>query len=172
MGSSMLLLGEIVRPWGTKGEVKLLPYGDLGQILPGRDGLYLEKGESAQFLVLEGFRYHKSFVILKFKDGSDYQSAEKLSGCKVSIPRETAPALPESTYYHHDIIGLRVISEGNPRGRIAQIWDTGANDVYVVEDEGEEWLLPATKEIIRRVDLEKGELHIEDTIGLMNLENI
>ena len=172
MGSSMLLLGEIVRPWGTKGEVKLVPYGDLGHILSGRDGLYLEKGEPPSFLALEGFRFHKSFVILKFKENSDYESAERLCGCKVGIRKETAPALPESTFYHHDIIGLRVISDGHPRGKIVQIWDTGANDVYVVEHEGEEWLLPATKEVIRRVDLEKGELHIEDTIGLRNLEDI
>lgn len=172
MRPRLLFLGEIVKPWGHKGEVKLLPYAELGPALAGREGVFLEKGAHVLYRALEEFRFHKSFVILKFKDHEDYESVEELRGCKVGIPRETAPSLPPNTFYHYDIIGLEVISDQQSRGKIAEIWTTAANDVYVVENEGKKWLLPATKEIIKRVDLAKGTLHANLPEGLMDLEKV
>jgi 16S rRNA processing protein RimM len=90
----------------------------------------------------------------------------------VGIPRETAPSLPPHTYYHYDIIGLKVISDGQFMGRIKEILSTGANDVYVVEREGQEWLLPAVKEVIERVDLEREVLYITPIEGLIDLEAV
>jgi len=138
----------------------------------GRNGLFLEKGSQILFRALEAYRFHKSFVILKFKDHQDYESVEKLRGWKVGIPRNTAPSPPPGTYYHYDIIGLQVIFRQEVKGRIAEIWNTAANDVYLVEKEGREWLLPATKEVIQRVDLEKGEIHVDLPEGLMDLEEV
>jgi len=172
VGSGLLLLGEILRPWGRKGEVKLLPYGDLREALLGRDGLFLEKGSKILFREVEEYRFHKSFVILKFKGHPDYESVEELGGWKAGIPRSTAPPAPPDTYYHYDIIGLEVISGREAKGKITEIWNTGANDVYLVEKEGREWFLPATKEIIQRVDLEKGKIHVELPEGLMDLEEV
>lgn len=165
-------MGEIIRPWGRKGEVKLLPYGELRESLAGRDGLFLEKEGEVLFLALEEVRFHKSFVILKFKDHENGESVEGLRGWKVGIPREMAPAPPPDTYYHYDIIGLQVISNGGVKGRITGIWDTAAQDIYVVQAEGREWLLPAAKGIVRRIDLEKGEMHVELPEGLMDLEEV
>jgi 16S rRNA processing protein RimM len=170
--SALLLLGEIIRPWGQRGEVKVLPYGDLRETMTGREGFTLEKEGRIRPQVLERFRFHKSFVILKFKDCSDYEGAEALRGWKVGIPRGSAPAPPPDTYYHYDIIGLRVIFRQEARGRITEIWSTPGNDVYLIQDKGREWLLPATKEIVRRIDLEKGEMHVELPEGLMDLEEV
>ena len=172
MRPGLLLLGEIVGPWGRKGEAKLFPYADLRPILAGRDGLFLEREGKVQFRALEGFRFHKSLVILKFKECSDISEVETLRGLKVGIPRATAPSLPPDTYYHYDIIGLKVISGQEPRGRVTEIWTTPANDIYVVEEGGKSWLLPATKEVIQQVDLERGTLQVNPPKGLIDLEEV
>ncbi|MDH7500167.1 MAG: ribosome maturation factor RimM [candidate division NC10 bacterium] len=172
MGSGLLLLGEIIRPWGPHGEVKLRPYGDLKGALAAREGLFLEKDGEVLFLSLEEARFHRSFVLLKFKDRGDMESAEKLRGWKIGIPRETAPPLPPHTYYHYDIIGLEVVSEQGAEGRIVDIWNGEAQDIYVVEKDGREWLLPAAREIIQRIDLEKGEMLVKLPEGLTDLEEV
>ena len=168
----LLLLGEVVKPWGLKGEVKLLPYADLKRVLPGRDGLFLEKGRETVFQALEGFRFHKSFAMLKFKGYEDCQSAEELVGWQVGIPRASAPSLPPDTYYHYDLIGLKVMEGQRCRGEVTEVWTGAANDVLTVEEEGRSWPLPATKEVIRGVDLEKGEIHVDLPMGLTDLEEV
>jgi 16S rRNA processing protein RimM len=168
----LLLLGKIIDPWGHKGEIKLFPYADLRQVLPDRDGLFLEKGEEIRFKALGGFRFHKSFVLLKFQGCEDYQSAEEIVGWEVAIPRASAPSLPANTYFHYDLIGLKVMEGQLCRGEVIEIWTSPGNDILVVEAEGRRWMLPATKEVIREVDLEKGELHVDLPMGLRDLEEV
>jgi len=170
--SDLLLLGKIVGPWGHKGEVKLAPYADLKQILPDREGLYSTGGKTTLFRGLEGFRFHKSWVLLKFRGFEDYRSAEELAGLEVGILRRSAPSLPPDTYYHYDLIGLKVMEGQLCRGVVTEIWTGPANDILVVEEEGQEWLLPAAKEVIRKVDVDKGELQVELPAGLRDLEKV
>ena len=168
----LLLLGKIIGPWGHKGEVKLFPYGDLRQALPGRGGLSLEKGGEIRSRALEGFRFHKSSALLKFQGCDDYGSAEELVGWEVGIPRASAPSLPAGTYFHYDLMGLKVMEDQQCRGVVIEIWTSPANDILVVEEEGRRWMLPAVKEVIREVDLEKGELHVNLPVGLRDLEEV
>jgi 16S rRNA processing protein RimM len=89
------------------------------------------------------------------------------------IPRSAAPTLPEGTYYHADLIGLKVVTEeGRELGRIVEILETGANDVYVVHGAGSEWLLPATKEVVRRVDLAGEMMLIRPPEGMIEAEAV
>jgi 16S rRNA processing protein RimM len=77
--------------------------------------------------------------------------------------------LPEGEYYHHQLIGLKVVSEqGKVLGKVTEILATGANDVYVVRAEiGPEILIPAADEFVRAVDLEHGELQVRLVPGLL-----
>jgi 16S rRNA processing protein RimM len=168
----LLFLGKIIGPWGLKGEVKCFPYADLRHVLPGRDGLFLEKGEEIRFRALAGFRFHKSLVLLKFQGCEDYQGTEDLVGWEVGIPRASAPSLPADTYFHYDLIGLKVMEGQLCRGEVIQVWTSPGNDILLVEEEGRRWMLPATKEVIREVDLEKGELHVDLPMGLRDLEEV
>src|SRR3972149_1639094 len=73
---------------------------------------------------------------------------------EICISRTAAPALPEATYYHHDILGLTVQTEaGEGLGEIVDIWPSAAHDLYVVRRDAGEWLLPAVRAFILRVDL-------------------
>jgi len=110
-------------------------------------------GDLAEYVV-ERVRLAGSGWIMQFQGVGTIEQAERLVDHDLLIPRSAAPTLPEGTYYHADLIGLKVVTEeGRELGRIVEILETGANDVYVVHGEGSEWLLPAIREVVRRVDL-------------------
>ena len=97
------------------------------------------------------------------------EQAGKLRNQLAYVPTADRPPLPDGEYYHHQLIGLKVISEqGEVLGKVTEILATGANDVYVVRAEiGAEILIPAVDEFVRAVDLERGELRVHLAPGLL-----
>jgi 16S rRNA processing protein RimM len=85
------------------------------------------------------------------------------------VPTADRPPLPEGEYYHHQLIGLKVVNEqGDVLGKVKEILATGANDVYIVRPEiGKEILIPAVDEFILAVNLERGELRVRLAPGLL-----
>lgn len=92
-----------------------------------------------------------------------------LRNALVEIPEEALPPLQKDEFYHRQIIGLMVItSEGKEIGRVAEIMETGSNDVYVVRGQGKEYLIPAIKDVILSVDLRSGAIIITPMEGLLD----
>jgi len=86
----------------------------------------------------------------------------------VQVPLEEAMPLPEGAYYFHQLLGLEAITTAGQRlGVVSSISETGANDVYVVENDGQEILLPAIVDVVKTIDLEKGQMLIEVIDGLI-----
>ena len=169
-----LVLGRTVKVWGLKGEVKVRPYADSIAIAAESAAVYLRGtgGDLVEYVV-ELVRPVGSAWVMQFQGVQTMEQAKRLVGCELLIPRSAAPALPEGTYYHADLIGLRVVTEeGRELGRIVEILETGANDVYVVHGEGSEWLLPATKEVVRRVDLVGGIMLVHLLEGMIEAEAV
>ena len=78
-----------------------------------------------------------------------------------------APALPEGTYYHYQLIGLEVrTAEGDDLGRVVEVLATGGTDVYVVHGPRGEALLPATSEVVAAIDLEAGRMTVTPLPGM------
>ena len=169
-----LVLGRIIKAWGLKGELKVQPCADSVAIAVGSATIYLREvgGDLAEYVV-ERVRPVGSAWIMQFQGVQTIEQAERLVGRELLIPRSAAPTLPEGTYYHADLIGLRVVTEeGRELGRIVEILETGANDVYVVHNEGSEWLLPATKEVVRRVDLAREVMVVHLLEGMIEAEAV
>jgi len=98
-------------------------------------------------------------VILQLADVTDRDAADKLRGWLVQIPEREAWKLPRGRFYWHQILGLRVVtSEGEEIGTVAEILETGANDVYVVKGTGPERLIPAIKQVVQEIAPERGEM--------------
>jgi 16S rRNA processing protein RimM len=99
------------------------------------------------------------------------EQAEAYRGDDVRLRLDAAPPLPPGRHYQWQILGLRVVTDdGNPLGHVRRILETGANDVYVVENDlGEELLLPAITSVIRGVDLEQGVLTAHLLPGLVDV---
>jgi 16S rRNA processing protein RimM len=101
----------------------------------------------------------------------DRTSAERWAGAAVCIPEAALPALPDGEFYWREIIGTRCrLPDGQTLGTVREIWPTGSNDVLVVEGASGTVLVPATEEVLVRLDRAAGELWIDPPAGLLDAE--
>ncbi|MDP8924524.1 MAG: ribosome maturation factor RimM [Chloroflexota bacterium] len=106
-------------------------------------------------------------VVLRLEGIADREAAEALRGWLVQVPEDEAWKLPKGQYYWHQIIGLVVVTrDGRRLGTVADILETGANDVYVVRREGTDLLLPAIKDVVKEISPERGEMLVELLPGM------
>ena len=145
----LLKVGVITTTHGIRGEVKVYPTTDADRFLD-LEYVLLDTGREKRKLEIENVKYFKNLVILKFRGIDNINDIEMYKKRELWIPREEAQELEEDEYYIADLIGMDVVLEdGSKFGTLKDVMETGANDVYVVEDDkGEEILLPAIRECI------------------------
>jgi 16S rRNA processing protein RimM len=162
-----LIVGRILAPRGIKGEIKAQVVTDFpDRFTPGKL-VYLD-GHPLQ---IETCRPLKDHLLVKLATIDTRQDAERLRGRDLCIPRAEIRPLPEGEYYAFQLIGLVVVtSEGKYVGRISDIMSTACNDVYIVEGECGEVLIPAIEDVVRSIDLEGGKVVIKAIEGLLSAE--
>lgn len=165
----MLQVGVITQTHGVRGEVKVFPTTDDVNRFKKLKQVILDTGKETMPLEIQSVKFFKQFVILKFKGIDNINDIEKYKRCSLYVTREHAVALEEDEYFIADMIGMEVCTEdGNIFGTLKDVIETGANDVYVIENaEHGEVLVPAIKECIRSVDIEKGQMMIRLMDGLI-----
>ncbi len=148
-----LIVGKLRRPHGLTGDILMEVITDFPERM--RRGRELFIGEAHTPVELEASRNHPPFLLLKFRGIDTPEDVGMFRNCMVYVRADSLPTLPEGEYYHHQLIGLQVISEdGQSLGKITEVIETGANDVYVVTAEGgKELLLPAIHDVILNIDL-------------------
>lgn len=152
-----LEVGQIVNTHGIKGEIKVVPFTDDISRFDKLKKVYVKTKKESKLYQIEGVRYHKNMVLLKLQGIDNPEQAELLKNSFLEIDREDAVPLKEGTYFIADLIGLEVYTdEGNLLGKVDDIYNTGANDIYVVKDElGKTILLPGIKDVIKQVILDE-----------------
>ena len=162
-------LGQIVNHFGIKGMVKVNPFTEDISQFETLDSLLLEKDKKLIEIQIEEVKYSKNQVLLKIKGIDSIEEAEKYRGCYLKIKRSDAKKLPENTYFIADLIGMPVYTdEGILLGKVDDIYNSGASDIYVVKDElGKQILLPAIPEVIKQVDLEAEKIIVHILKGLI-----
>ena len=165
----LLKVGTITTTHGIRGEVKVFPTTDEGRF-EELEFVYLDTGREKRRLEIEGIRYMKNLVLVKFEGLDNINDVEKYKGKDLWIPREEAQPLMENEYYVADLIGMEVLTEEDvPFGQIRDVLHTGANDVYVViRDTGEEVLLPAIHDCVKKVDVENKKMWVHLMKGLLS----
>ena len=165
----MLQVGVITQTHGVRGEVKVFPTTDDVNRFKKLKQVILDTGKETMPLEIQSVKFFKQFVILKFKGIDNINDIEKYKRCSLYVTREHAVALEEDEYFIADMIGMEVCTEdGYIFGTLKDVIETGANDVYVIENaEHGEVLVPAIKECIRSVDIEKGQMMIHLMDGLI-----
>lgn len=151
-----LEVGQIVNTFGIKGEVKVTPFTDDINRFDDLKKVYVKTRKDDKLYKVENVRYHKNMVLLKLEGVENPEQAELLKNAYLEIDREDAIPLKEGQYFIVDLIGLDVYTdEGELLGKVDDIYNTGANDIYVVKDElGKQVLLPGIKEVIKEVKLD------------------
>ena len=166
----MLRVGVITSTHGVRGEVKVFPTTDDAKRFKTLKKVILDGREPLE-LSIEQVKFFKNMVILKFKGYDNINDVETWRQRDLLITRDQAVELKEDEYFITDLIGLTVVNEEEAvLGRVKDVLETGAHDVYVVElTGGKELLLPAIKDCILNVDLEGGRMKVHVLDGLMDL---
>lgn len=165
-----LQVGIITSTHGVRGEVKVFPTTDD----PGRfkrlKEVILDTGKEELVLEIEGVKFFRQLVILKFKGYDNINDIEKYRQKSLYVTRQNAVRLRRDEYFIADLIGLLVKDEQDQQiGVLKDVMETGANDVYVIEmTDGRELLLPAIKQCVREVDVENGWIRIHILEGLLD----
>ena len=165
----LLKVGVITTTHGVRGEVKVFPTTDNAERFLDLEYVLLDTGRELRRLDIKNVRFFKNLVILKFDGIDNINDIEKYKGKDLWITREEGQELGEDEYYIADLQGLNVVLEdGTEFGTLRDVMETGANDVYIIDsNEHGEVLLPAIKECILDVDLEKNTMTVHLMKGLL-----
>ena len=163
-------VGVITTTHGVRGEVKVFPTTDDSKRFRKLKEVILDTGKEEKVLEVEGVKFFKNLVILKFRDYDNITDIEKYKGCSLYVTRANAVRLKRDEYFVADLIGMDVfLEDGQPFGTLKDVMETGANDVYVIEmSDGREVLVPAIKDCIRKVEPEAGRMEIHLLPGLLD----
>lgn len=166
---NLLRVGVISTTHGIKGEVKVFPTTDDVNRFKLLKEVFLDTGKEIITLEIEGVKFFKQMVILKFKGIDNINEIEKYRGKDLLVSRENAVKLERDEYFIYDLIGSEVFTdEGNKLGILTEILSTAANDVYIVKMEnGKEVLLPSIKECILDIDVTNKKITVHVMNGLL-----
>lgn len=167
----LLQVGIITSTHGVRGEVKVYPTTDDPRRFRRLKEVVLDTGKEKMNLEIEGVKFFKQFVILKFKGLDNINDIEKYRQKSLYVTRKNAVRLQRDEYFIADLIGLKVQDEdGKELGTVKDVIETGANDVYEVEmADGKSLLLPAIKQCILNGDVENGTMQVHVLEGLLDL---
>ena len=157
--ADMVTIGRIVRPQGRKGEVVVEPLSDRPDRFPSlRQAFVAGESGSARPVQVRDAWPHKGRFVLKLEGVDSIDDAERYRGLDLRIPEEDLSALPEGSYYHHQLRGLRVDDAGGREiGRVAEVMETGGEAAVLVErGVNGETLIPLADAFVRTVDLPGG----------------
>ncbi len=162
-----LVVGFVRRPHGLKGEMIMDVHTDFPERL--KTGMTVFVGEQYQPKVFASRRPHAKGLLVRFRGAKTPEDAGLYRNTWIYVPTADRPELPEGEYYHHQLLGLNVVTdEGRELGELADIIETGANDVYVVRDaDGNEVLLPAIPAVILDVELADRQMRVHLLDGLV-----
>ncbi len=159
-------VGRVLRPHGVRGALLIEAARDLVAMLKPQSKIYLGGGREAA--IVHSIQPHGTQYLLVLENVSGREAAEGYRGMELCLGWTDLPSLAPGTYYHWQIVGLEVVTEeGEALGRVTEILQTGANDVYVVQTAGRpEILLPAIEPVVREIDLEAGLMRVHLLPGL------
>lgn len=152
--TAFLVVGKLQRPHGVRGEISMLVITDFPERLVKGKKVWI--GEAHVPHTIKSSRWKADLMLLGFEGFEDRNNIEQFVNQYIYVNTKNLPKLPEGRYYQHQLIGLSVFEQDKFIGFLTEILSTGANDVFVVKDDGKpELLLPDIKDVILEIDLEK-----------------
>jgi 16S rRNA processing protein RimM len=160
-----LVIGQVGKAHGVHGEVRVIPHTDIPERFTWLETVYI--GDNPQPVVVEKARLHKEFVLLKLAGYESREQIERLRGQWLQVPAEDAIPLEEGEYFLYQLIGLQVFQDtGHLLGELVDVIETQANNVFVVQTESQQLLLPDTEEVVLAIDFENGRMTVHLLPGL------
>ena len=169
MSDEFIMVGKVVSTQGNKGEIKVLPLTDSTDRFKKLTRIFIRNNIDRKTLKIEKIRIKENMVILKIENIENIKEAKMIVGSYLEVKRENAVKLTKGTYFVFEIIGLEVYNQNNIfLGKVDNVISTGSNDVYVVKSKDkEELFIPAIREVVKNIDLEKKRITINMVDGLI-----
>jgi len=151
----MLRVGTYVNTHGVKGEIKVYPHTDDVERFLDLDYFYMDTKKGLLKYEISNVKFFKNLAIIKLKGIDNINDIEMYKGSDLLITREQAVPLEEDEYFICDVIGAKVIADGEEFGVVKDVLQTGANDVYIIKAaNGKEVLFPVIPDCIQEIDIE------------------
>lgn len=161
-------VGTMVNTHGIRGELRVIATTDFPEerFQKGKQ-LFIDNNEKTP-VEIATVRPHKQFILVSFKDMQNINDIEKYKGMDLLVADADLQTLEEGEFYYKDIIGAEVVTEdGVSVGNVKEIFETGANDVWVVKRQGkDDLLLPMIEDVIKAVDVDNQKITIDLLEGL------
>lgn len=168
----LVAIGEIGRPHGLRGEVRVIPLTDRPERFEtlGDCVLWDESRDRRQPCRLRGVRVQGDALLVAVAGYDTPEAVGALTGWLLAVPESEALPAPEGHFYPWQLVGCRVLTEdGRDVGSVLRIEGSAAQDIWVVGDGRREHLVPAVAEIVREVDLGGRRVVIRPPEGLLEL---
>lgn len=167
-----LKVGKITNTHALKGEVKVISTSDFidERLKPGSQLIVTNGNQSIREVIVESSREHKGKYLVKFKGIDTIEEAEKFKNLQLRVDSEFLSDLEDGEYYYYEIIGCKIYErDNNEIGEIVDIIQTGANDVWVVNNNfSKEYLIPYIDEVVKEIDINNKKIIIELMEGLLS----
>jgi 16S rRNA processing protein RimM len=170
---ALLLIGRVIGPHGVRGLLKIESYAVSEESLLTAGRIYLKqcRGEMSEYEILSAVP-HRGVSLIRLEGLDSRGEIESYRGAEIFIAK-AAVSRDEDEYFWHELIGLRVYLEtGRYLGTVEGIVSTAANDIYVVREGKEEFLIPAIHEVVKAIDLENGKMILSEVEGLLDLNEV
>jgi 16S rRNA processing protein RimM len=160
-----VVVGRITRAHGVKGEVAVMVLTEVTERFAPGGVVHLEGGRA---LTVAHSRPHRGRLLVTFEEVPDRDAAEALVQRDLVVPESASPPLPEGSYWDHQLIGCRVVTEsGRTLGELVDVIHTPANDVWsAVDPGGVETLIPAIPDVVVSVDVGAKRVTVRAVPGL------
>jgi 16S rRNA processing protein RimM len=168
----LVVIGEVTRPHGLRGEVRVTPHTDRPERFEGLNECVLwdPATDTRDVRRITGVRRQGDAVLLVLAGCASVEASAALVGRLVALPREQALPPPPGHVYPWQLVGCRVVTDdGHPVGELSGIEPSPAHDLWVVRGAGREHLIPAVAEIVVEVDVDARRIVIRPPEGLLEL---
>ena len=160
-----ITIGEVQAPWGNQGKLKVKVLTDFPERFAPSSTVYINQ----QPMTIAQVEWQKGNAIIKLNAVDSVAAAQGLKGQPVEIHHSQLKSLPEGQYYHFQLIGLEVwTAQGELLGTVTEILTAPSNDIYIVQGNRGEILIPAIGDVIKSIELDKGRIIIEPIEGLLS----
>ena len=170
----LLLVGKVIKPHGFKGLIRVWSYAHTIDSFLHSGTVFFKQDdqEPVEYKVLD-VRPHKNIFLMRVKGIDTFEEADSYKGADILVDKDLLTGNSDDEHYWFELIDLRVyLDTGKYLGIIKEIIPTGSNDVYVVKQNDSEFLIPATHEVVKKIDLDKGEMIISAIDGLLDLNEV
>ncbi|UCF72023.1 MAG: 16S rRNA processing protein RimM [Deltaproteobacteria bacterium] len=167
----LILIGHVIRPHGLTGLLRIVSYAQSKETFLEAGSVFLIKGENDLYeKKVVSIRPHRLFYLLKLSGLNSIDQAEIFRGAGVFIRKDSLVKRDEDEFFWHELLGLEVyLVTGQYLGVLKEIFPTGSNDVYVVENQGKEFLIPAIHQVVKEINIAQKRMVISPMMGLLDL---